>query len=77
MTPHLLLSRQENAMPRNPKSEAGGNEADNARREREKLTDEKKSGTQEKRPDEHADEAIKNESAERAANAAIAHKPAG
>lgn len=64
-------------MTENKKSEAGGNDADNARREREKLTDEKRSGTQEKRPDEHADDGIKNEGAERAANAAIAHRPVG
>lgn len=64
-------------MTENRKSETGGNDADNARREREKLTDEKKAGTQEKRPDEHADEGIKQESAERAANAAIVHRPAG
>lgn len=64
-------------MVENRKSETGGNDADNARREREQLTGEKKSGTQEKRPDEHADDGIKQEGAERAANAAIAHKPAG
>lgn len=64
-------------MPENRKSETGGNDADNARRERERLTDEQKSGTQEKRPDEHADEGIKQEGAERAANAAIVHRPAG
>lgn len=64
-------------MTENTKSETGGNDADNARRQREKLTDDNKSGTQEKRPDEHAEDGIKQESGERAANAAIAHKPAG
>jgi hypothetical protein len=62
-------------MAENRKSETGGNDADNARRERERLTDETKSGTQEKRPDEHADESIKQESAERAASAAIISRP--
>lgn len=64
-------------MSDNKKSETGGNDADNARRERERLTDDKKSGTNEKRPDKNAEDGIRNEGAERAANAAIAHKPAG
>jgi hypothetical protein len=64
-------------MPENRKDGTGGNDADNARREREKLTDQKKSGTQETRPDEHADDGIKHEGTERAANAAIAHRPVG
>lgn len=64
-------------MTENKKSQTGGNEADNARREREKSTDENKSGSQDTRPDKDAEEAIRHEGAERAANAAIANKPVG
>ena len=51
--------------------------ADDARREREKALDQKKSGTQERRPNPDAEDDIRNEAADRAANAAIGHKPSG
>jgi hypothetical protein len=62
-------------MTDNTKSETGGNAADSARRAREKLTDENKSGTQEKQPNKHAEEDLKHEGAERAASAAISKLP--
>jgi hypothetical protein len=58
-------------MTENKKSKTGGNDSDSARRERENLTGENKSGTQDKRPDKHAEDGIKQEGAERAASAAI------
>ena len=51
--------------------------ADTARRDREKALDGNKSGTQERRPNPDAEDDIRAEAAERAARAAVGHKPSG
>ena len=54
-----------------------GHAADTARREREKALGQDKSGTHEPRPNPEAEDDIRDEAADRAASAAIGHKPSG